>query len=175
MVLLFGVATLVALALQTMLPYWLPLGPYVPDLVLILAVDLGLRHHGAIAALMAFVMGYAIDAFSGTQIGLNAFMITLVFLLTYEMSSRLLVTNIVVGILAVFAGVLIKDLGSITISSGLGALGQRGLMADFFGQAAVTALLAPLVFLAMARSKKLLGLLNPGRREDNTPGRRWLK
>ena len=175
LVLLFALATLAALALQTMLPYWLPLGPYVPDLVLILAVDLGMRHHSAIAALMAFVMGYAIDAFSGTQIGLNAFMITLVFLLAYELSTKLLVTNVFVGMLAVFVGVLIKDLGSIAISSGLsGIAGNPALMRTLLGQAAVSALLAPLVFAAMARSKKLLGLLATGRREDNATDRRWL-
>jgi rod shape-determining protein MreD len=175
LVLLFAFATLVALALQTMLPYWLPLGPYVPDLILILAVDLGMRHHSAIAALMAFVMGYAIDALSGTQIGLNAFMVTLVFLLAYELSSQLLVTNIVVGMLAVFAGVIIKDLGSIVISSGFSGLsGDPALMRDLLGKAAVSALLAPAVFAAMAWSKKLLGLLATGRREDNSIGKRWL-
>lgn len=175
MVFLFAFATLVALALQTMLPYWLPLGPYVPDLVLILAVDLGMRHHSAIAALMAFVMGYAIDALSGTQVGLNAFMITLVFLFAYELSSQLLVTNVLVGMLAVFVGVIIKDTGSIAISSGISGLtGNPALMRDLLGQAAVSALLAPVVFAAMARSKKLLGLLAAGRREDNSADRRWL-
>ena len=175
LVLLFALATLVALALQTMLPYWLPLGPYVPDLILILAVDLGMRHHSAIAALMAFVMGYAIDAFSGTQIGLNAFMVTLVFLLAYELSSQLLVTNVVVGMLAVFAGVIIKDLGSIVISSGFSGLtGDPALMRDLLGQATISALLAPLVFAALARSKQVLGLLATGRREDNTARKRWL-
>jgi len=170
LVLLFALATLVALALQTMLPYWLPLGPYVPDLV-----DLGMRHHSAIAALMAFVMGYAIDAFSGTQIGLNAFMVTLVFLLAYELSSQLLVTNVVVGMLAVFAGVIIKDLGSIVISSGFSGLtGDPALMRDLLGQATISALLAPLVFAALARSKQVLGLLATGRREDNTARKRWL-
>ncbi len=175
LVLLFAVATLAALALQTMLPYWLPLGPFVPDLVLILAVDLGMRHHSAIAALMAFVMGYAIDAFSGTQIGLNAFMITLVFLLAYELSTQLLVTNVMVGMLAVFMGVLIKDLGSFAISGGFSGLtGNPALMRTLLGQAAVSALLAPAVFVAMARGKKVLGLLATGRREDNSPSRRWL-
>jgi rod shape-determining protein MreD len=175
LVLLFAFATLAALALQTMLPYWLPLGPYVPDLVLILAVDLGMRHHSAVAALMAFVMGYAIDAVSGTQVGLNAFMITLVFLLAYEMSSQLLVTNVVVGMLAVFVGVIIKDLGSIAISSGFSGLASSPALTRYLlGQAAVSALLAPAVFAAMARGKKLLGLLASGRREDNSTVRPWL-
>jgi rod shape-determining protein MreD len=175
LVLLFAAATLAALALQTMLPYWLPLGPFVPDLVLILAVDLGMRHHSAIAALMAFLMGYAIDAFSGTQIGLNAFMVTLVFLLAYELSSTLLVTNVLVGMLAVFVGVLIKVLGSMVISSGFSGLaGNPALMRTLMGQAAVSALLAPLVFALMARGKKVIGLLTTGRREDNTSDRRWL-
>jgi len=169
LILLFAAATLVALALQTVLPYWLPLGfALIPDLVLILVVDLGLRHHGALAALMAFVMGYATDAFSGTHIGMNAFLTTLVFLLAYEIASRLMVTNVVVGVVTVILGVLIKDSGAILISSGMGGFGQVGRMfPQMLLKALVTAAFAPAVFAAMAALKRLTGLPAASRREDN--------
>ena len=47
MVALFAVLTLTALAIQTTASRWLPLSALVPDLVLVLAVDLGLRHRRA--------------------------------------------------------------------------------------------------------------------------------
>ena len=59
----FAIATLVALALQTTIPRLLPFDILVPDLTLVLAVDLGLRYHGMAAALTAFAIGYATDAF----------------------------------------------------------------------------------------------------------------
>ena len=63
---IFSIAAFLALALQTTVPRLLPIAALFPDLVLILAVDLGLRHYGMVAAVMAFVIGYATDAFSGS-------------------------------------------------------------------------------------------------------------
>ena len=108
---LFSIAAFVALAIQTAIPRLLPIGMFVPDLVVILAVDLGLKHHQALAAAMAFAMGYAVDTFSGTQLGLNAFMVTLVFLFAYWLSRSLISTSTVIGVIAVFFGVLATDLG----------------------------------------------------------------
>lgn len=170
LILLFAAATLVALTLQTVLPYWLPLGfALIPDLVLILVVDLGLRHYGAIAALMAFAMGYATDSFAGTHIGMNALLSTLVFLIAYEIASRLMVTNVVVGVITVFVGVIIKDLGALIISSGgLAGFGQAGrIFPQMMLKAAVTAAFAPAVFAAMATLKRLTGLPAATGREDN--------
>jgi hypothetical protein len=57
LVALFAVLTLIALAIQTTASRWLPLSALVPDLVLVLAVDLGLRHRRALPPIMAFAMG----------------------------------------------------------------------------------------------------------------------
>ena len=84
LVALFAVLTLIALAIQTTASRWLPLSALVPDLVLVLAVDLGLRHRRALAPIMAFAMGYAMDAFSGSQLGVNTFAVTLTYLVAYE-------------------------------------------------------------------------------------------
>jgi rod shape-determining protein MreD len=159
LVLLFAIAALAALAIQTAIPYWLPTRVLVPNLVVILAVDLGLRHHGVVPALLAFAMGYAVDAFSGALLGLNAFLVTLVFLLTYEMSTRLLVTNAAVGAFAVFIGVLIAAWGGIAISSGIAGLAQSGAMTpSLLLTAAVSAVVAPAVFALLARIKQAIGL-----------------
>jgi len=156
---LFLLAALVALAIQTAIPYWLPLDMLIPNLVVILAVDLGLRHHGIFPAVLAFAMGYTLDAFSGSVLGLNAFLITLIYLLSYEVSRRLLVTNALVGAVAVFVGTLIAAAGALTIGFRMSAMARLGPMAPRLGgDAAITALLAPPIFAILARCKKAIGL-----------------
>ncbi|MGH7933821.1 MAG: rod shape-determining protein MreD [Candidatus Binataceae bacterium] len=166
MVALFAVATFVGLALETTIPRLLPMGALVPDLVLILVVDLGFRHHGALAPAMAFAMGYAVDSFSGTHLGLNAFMYTLIFLLAYEMSRHLMATGTFIGVTTVFLGVILKGYGDFAISSAWNVSGQMGtLLAPVLLQAMITALLAPWVFVLMARGKRTLGLPQRSLRE----------
>src|ERR1700693_3982239 len=121
MLILFAIATYVALLIQTAVPLWFPFRALIPNRVIILTVDLGLRHHGALPAFIAFAIGYATDSMSGTTLGLNAFLTTGVFLLTYEFSRRLLVTNALVGATAVFFAVILAGFGAIVITSGRGA------------------------------------------------------
>ncbi len=157
---LFAAATLAALALQTILPLAFPIRSYMPHLILILSVDLGLRHPSALAALLAFLMGYATDALSGSQIGLNAFTVTLVFFISYEISGRLLATSDLVGAITVFAGALVNSAGSMMLSSDQGALWRtNATVAQRIAiQALITALLAPPVFALLRRGKLLFGL-----------------
>jgi rod shape-determining protein MreD len=156
---LFAVLTFISLAIETAVPYWLPTRALIPNLIVILAVDLGLRHHGAVPALVAFAMGYATDALSGTIMGLNAFLITIVFILSYELSVRLLVTNALVGAVAVFVGVMIAMLGALAISSGGAALSDASRMLPAFAiQAAVSAAFAPPIFAGLAAIKRAIGL-----------------
>lgn len=166
MIALFSIATLCALAVQTTIPHWLPLGTFAPDLVLILAVDLGLRHHGAASPVMAFAMGYATDAFSGTYLGLNAFLLTLVFLMTYQLSRRLLSTSTVIGAIAVFAGVMLAGFGDIVLGAEPGAMPHLGAMTPgLMLQAGITTLLAPWIFAAMEGIGRVFGLRPSGARE----------
>jgi len=164
---LYVAATFAALAIQTILPFWFPIQGFVPHLILILSVDLGLRHPSAPAALMAFAMGFATDALSGSQVGLNAFTVTLVFLVSYEISGRLLATSDLVGAITVFAGTLINALGAFLLAANpmpwsqlQGAAGQRMLL-----QAAITAVLAGPVFWLLRRGKSALGLALRNARE----------
>jgi rod shape-determining protein MreD len=165
LLILFSIATLIALALQTSIIHLLPVGMFVPDLVLILVVDLGLRHHGVLAALMAFAIGYATDAFSGSQLGLNALMLTLVFLLAYWLSRSLISTNTAVGVIAVFIGVILADLGTYLITSSRATLSMGTLAGPVLAQAAITALLSPWIFAAMRLATRTVGLRPRGSRD----------
>ena len=160
-------AAIAALALQSGALHWLMLGALVPDLVLILAVDLGLKHHGAGAALLAFAMGLATDALSGSRVGLNAFMITLVFLLCYELSRHLWVASYSVASIAVFFAVVIKDVGILAVTGSFNGVGGADptMIRMILTQAVLTALLALLVFPVLDRGKRLLRLPRRAERE----------
>ena len=159
MVLLFTLAAALALAIQTEVAFWFPISMLIPNLVLILVVDLGFRHHGIAGAILAFAMGYALDTFSGSTLGLNALLMTLVYLISYEISLRLLVMNAVVGVLTVFLCGLLTGVGAV-------ALGEHGLLlARAFPilpqlalKAAITALVAPFLFALLAAVKGALRL-----------------
>jgi len=159
LVALYAIAAVLALAVQTTLPQLLPVRFLVPNLIVILAVDLGLRHHGAIAAMAAFAMGYATDATSGTRLGLNAFLITVVYLLSYEVSRRLLVTTALVGALVVFVAALVTGLVVAALAGGGTPVAAIGSVAPWVAaQALISAALAPLVFSIVARLGHAIGL-----------------
>jgi rod shape-determining protein MreD len=159
LVALFAALTLVALAIQTTASYWLPLSALVPDLVLVLAVDLGLRHRRALAPVMAFAMGYAMDALSGSQLGVNTFAVTLTYLLAYEVGMHSSAAGAEAGAVLAFIAVIIQSLGGFLISTqfrtpdGLGTLVPTVLL-----QATVTAVIAPPVFRLTAGLKRIMGL-----------------
>jgi len=159
LILLFGLFAILGLAFETAVPHLISARSLVPNLIVILAVDLGLRHHGVLPAIIAFAMGYATDALAGSHPGLNAFMVTLVFLVSYEISSRLLVTNAFVGATVVFFGVIATALAAVTIGAGFSALGDAGsIMPALMLQATISAMVAPIVFSILAGSKRLTGL-----------------
>jgi rod shape-determining protein MreD len=166
LVLLYAIFALAGLALQTAIPPLIAFRPLIPNLIVILAVDLGFRHHGATAALLAFAMGYANDSLAGSNPGLNAFMITLIFLVCHEISSRLMVTNAFVGATVVFIGVIGTALGAIAMTSGIAALADSGsIMPRLTVQAAISAIIAPFVFSLLAACKRALGLRVASARE----------
>jgi rod shape-determining protein MreD len=159
LLLLFSLATFIALFLQTALPRLLPLGIFVPDLVLILAVDLGIRHPRMLTVLMAFAMGYAVDAFSGGELGLNALLLVIVYVFAHWLSRVLTSTSTLIGVAAVFAGVIFSDIGNYLISSGFASAGRfQALMPPVLIQAAVTALLTPSVFRMTGWATYTVGL-----------------
>ena len=156
---LYAIATLIALVLETTVPHWLPIGMLAPNLVLILAVDLGMRYHGALGALLAFAMGYAVDSFSGTHLGLNAFMLTLIYVIAYGLSRYLISTSTTIGVIIVFAGAILIGLANSAGNAGFeGAPGAVGIVPRLALQGAISALLTPLVFSIMGSGKRMVGL-----------------
>ena len=159
LVVLYAIATLIALALETTIPLWLPIGVLTPNLVLILAVDLGMKHHGALGAILAFGMGYAIDSFSGTHLGLNAFMLTLTYVIAYAVSRYLISTSTPISVIVVFVGATITGLANSLSSASLGAgSGALAMMPRLAASAGIGALLAPWVFGLMGTCKRAVGL-----------------
>ena len=166
LILLFAVFAVLGLAIETAVPHLVSFRALVPNLIIILAVDLGLRHHGVLPAIIAFTMGYATDALAGSHPGLNAFMMTMVFLVSYEISTRLMVANAFVGATLVFFGVIATALGTIAIANGFNALSDTGaLMPELTLEALISAIIAPIVFAVLATSKRLTGLKARAARE----------
>jgi rod shape-determining protein MreD len=165
LVLLFAVFVILALAFESAGARIFSFRALIPNLIIIFAVDLGLRHHGVLPALLAFAMGYATDALAGSHPGLNAFMMTMVFLVSYEVSTRLMVANAGVGATLVFFSVIATSLGTVAIANGFGALSSTGsILPGLVLQAFITAIVAPLMFSILAVSKRLTGLpASPGR------------
>ncbi len=157
---LFAVATMVALWLQTEVRLWLPAGAVFPDLVLILVVDLGLKQHNALSPALAFAIGYATDAFSGTHLGLNAFMMTLIFLLSYELSRHVWVTGKLIEPLTVALADLLNRLGVMAITGGLATVTniKSSTMRLLVVQALITAGAALLIFALLDAGKRALRL-----------------
>jgi rod shape-determining protein MreD len=163
---LYALATLIALALETTIPHWVPVGGLMPNLVLILAVDLGMKHHGAIGALLAFGMGYAIDSFSGTHLGLNAFMLTLTYLIAYALSRYLISTSTAIGVILVFVAATLTGLVNAGSSTGFeGSSDALGMMPALALRGAISALFTPWVFALMGVSKRAVGLRSRSVRE----------
>ena len=106
------------------------------------------------------------DALAGSHPGLNAFMMTMVFLVSYEISTRVMVANAFVGATLVFFGVIATALGTIAIANGFNALSDTGaLMPELTLEALISAIIAPIVFAVLATSKQLTGLKARAARE----------
>lgn len=159
LVALYAIATLIALALETTIPLWLPIGVLTPNLILILAVDLGMKHHGAVGAIMAFAMGYAVDSFSGTHLGLNAFMLTLTYVIAYGLSRYLISTSSAIGVIVVLVGATVSGLANSLTSAGLeSSSAALAMLPKLAASAVVSALLAPWIFGLMSMAKRAVGL-----------------
>jgi rod shape-determining protein MreD len=166
LILLFSIFVVLGLALESAGARIVSVRSLIPNLIIILAVDLGLRHHGVLPAILAFAMGYATDAIAGSHPGLNAFMMTLVFLVSYEVSTRLMVANAGVGATLVFFSVIATSLGTIAIANGFGALSSTGpILPGLTLQAFVSAIIAPFLFAMLATTKRLTGMTAASSRE----------
>jgi rod shape-determining protein MreD len=167
LILLFAVFVILGLAFESAGARIFSFRALIPNLIIILAVDLGLRHHGVLPAVLAFAMGYATDALAGSHPGLNAFMMTMVFLVSYQISTRLMVTNAGVGATIVFFSVIATALATVAMANGFGALSSTGpMLPGLILQAFISAIVAPIVFSILAAIKRLTGMTPKSGRES---------
>jgi rod shape-determining protein MreD len=166
LIILFSVFVVIGLALESAGARIISVRALIPNLIIILAVDLGLRHHGILPAMLAFAMGYATDALSGSHPGINAFMMTMVFVVSYEISTRLMTANAGVGAVLVFISVIATALGTVAMANGFNALSDTASMLPGLTlQAFISAIIAPFIFAMLTTTKRLTGLTATTSRE----------
>jgi rod shape-determining protein MreD len=106
--LIFAVAGVLAVVVQTTLVQRLGFLPAAPDLIVVLCVYLGLHYHSAGGAIGAFLLGYLLDTFSGAVPGLYCLTMTMVFGMVYLVSKRLWMENPMSNVAAVALGSAVK-------------------------------------------------------------------
>lgn len=154
-----AIAGIASMLLQTaVLPLLIP-ASLAPNLLLVLVVYLGVHQFGAAGALGAFVLGYFLDTFSGTLLGLHAFAFTVVYLGVHHVARVLWTEEGVPAVLIVFVAacayaVLVLALTSLAAVTGrvVWTHGLRHVLLDALVAAAVT----PLVFGFLSWEQRVL-------------------
>jgi rod shape-determining protein MreD len=101
------VAAFAAVFLQTTVgPVVARFTEVVPNLVLVLAVYLGLRHHGVGGVVGAFGLGYFLDTFSGTVLGVQASACVAAYVVAYLISRTLWTEDGLPAMIVVFLAAL---------------------------------------------------------------------
>jgi len=156
-----AVAAVLAMLLQTtVFPVLVPAG-LAPNLLLVLVVYLGVRRFGAWGACGAFLLGYFLDTFSGTLLGLHAFAFTTIYLGVHHVARFLWTEGGLPAVLIVFAAACAHALLALAVMS-LGASGGAAMWTHAlrYGlvEAAVAAAVTPGVFAFVSWEQRLLGL-----------------
>ena len=156
----FGIILVV---LQTTLQKLLPIGPVVPDLILVLCVYWGLHHPTAGAALGSFMLGYAVDIISSGLLGVNAFAMSLVFLAVYLGSRSIWLHHPIVSSIIVLFAAVIKGVGLILVwvvflsTEGF----WQGAIKYVVSEALIAAVLAPFMFALLQQGENLIAKPGP--------------
>jgi rod shape-determining protein MreD len=133
----------------------------IPDLVLILCVYLGLYQHDVGGVSGAFLLGYLLDSFSGSLVGLNAFAMTTVYLVVYLMSRRLWMDNALSAVAMVFLGIFLKGIAITVVLAAYLSIHRVSLQAGqaLLAEAVLAAALTPGVFAVLRRARRMVGVL----------------
>lgn len=155
-----AVASVVAMLLQTtVFPVLVPAG-LAPNLLLVLVVYLGLRQFGAWGALGSFLLGYFLDTFSGTLLGLHAFAFTAVYLGVHHVARLLWTEGGLPAVLIVFAAACAHAILVLVVTALAGGGGAVWAQAVRYGilEATVAAAVTPVVFGFVSWEQRVLGL-----------------
>ncbi len=150
--LLFVSVGFLLVLLQTTLLHLLPLGPVIPDLTLVLCVYWALNRPTVGTVLGTFLMGYTVDVFSSPILGINAFTMSLVFLITYLSSRHIWVRGPRLSAVIVFCAAWVKVIAMILIWAlfFVTKAPWTGALQYVFIEALSTALLAPALFYLLS-------------------------
>ena len=156
----YALAGSLALLLQTTILHSLTGGRAIPDLVLILCVYLGLHEHNVGGATGAFLLGYLLDSFSGSLVGLNAFAMTTVYLVVYLISRRLWMDNAFSRIAMVFLATFLKGIAILGALAAYLSIDRLSLGAAqlLLAEALLAAALTPPVVAVLGWERRVLGL-----------------
>ena len=155
--LFFGLGIVLVLLQSTFL-HLLPLGPIVPDFLLVLCVYWGLHYPTVGAALVTFVLGYSVDAVSSRILGINAFAMSVVFLTVYLASRSIWIHHPMVSAFVVLLASLVKGFALLLVwllflnTEDFWAGALRNLLLD----ALVAATVAPFVFALLRRGQNYM-------------------
>jgi rod shape-determining protein MreD len=154
-----AVAAAVAMLLQTTVIPSVPWLPVLPDLILVLAVHVAIRHPGAGGVLGAFLLGAFLDAFAGTVAGVNAFAMTAVYLAARLVSRRLWTESGVPLMAVVFFAACVRAVAGAAVQALVAAQAPLWQHVVRFGflEAGAAAVVAPPVFVVVGRMKRLVG------------------
>jgi rod shape-determining protein MreD len=155
-----ALAAVLAMLLQTAVFPIVPGLPVVPDLLLVLAVYLGIRYPSAGGAVGAFLLGYFLDTFSGTVLGLQAFALTAAYLAVYLIARRLWMDRGLPVMAISFVGACVRAVALVAIGAMVAAPAPVWQHVVRYGllEALAAALVTPMVFAALRRERELLGL-----------------
>ena len=131
--------------------------PFQPNLLIIIAVYLGLREGGWHGGVLAFLLGLVEDCFSGIYLGLSAFSFLAIYLAMRKVSGRLYTDSFPLILLVVFlasiANGLLHLLLLLLFSAAAGI--YKSLLPAILPQALLNAFFASLVFaLPLFRSRE---------------------
>jgi rod shape-determining protein MreD len=155
------VAALLAMLVQTTIGVLVsPFTEVVPNLVLVLVVYLGLRYHGVAGVLGAFLLGYFLDTFSGTVLGVHASACTAAYVVAYLIARTLWTEDglpaMIVVFLATTVNVVVAHAVVVLVDRdwpGWMFVLRRGIV-----EATLTALVTPWVFRFVGWERRLLRL-----------------
>lgn len=156
-----GGAAMLAMLVQTTIgTLATPLTEVVPNLVLVLAVYLGLRHHGIGGVVGAFLLGWFLDTFSGTILGVHAAACTAAYVVAYLISRTLWTEDGLPAMLVVFVAALVYAVvahGMVVLVDrawpGWPVVARRGLV-----QATFAVLVTPWMFRFVQWERRMLRL-----------------
>ncbi len=155
-----GAAAVVAMLLQTTVFPSIPGLPIVPDLILVLAIYVAVRRQTMGGAVAAFFLGYFLDTFSGTLLGLNAFALTAAYFAVQWLARHLWLERGLPVIAVVLFGGVVREIAAVAVAALMAARPPVWQHVLGYGLAGVlaSALVAPAVFTAVAWEERLLGV-----------------